>query len=310
MKGIQKKIGVLMGGFSREREISLKTGEAITKALNDRGYDPYPIDVDRDLAKVIYENNISTAFVALHGRLGEDGTVQGMMEMMRIPYTGSGVLASAIAMDKIVSKKVFHFHQIPFPFFEALKRGDSSISEVTEKISIPFPVVIKPACEGSTLGVSIVKDKSSLVRAIENAFSYDKEVIVEEFIKGIEITVGVLLGEVLPLIEISPKSGFYNFDAKYRSGETDYLFTPRISKKCYQRVAEIAKKAYNALDCEGACRVDLMIDEKEEIYLLEVNTTPGMTETSLLPKAAAAAGINFLELVERILLSARLKIMT
>lgn len=310
MTGTKKKIGVLMGGFSREREISFRTGKAIVKALDVKGYDPYPIDVDRDLAKVLYNNNIKIAFIALHGRLGEDGTVQGMMEMMRIPYTGSGVLASAIAMDKIVSKKVFHFHQIPFSPFEILKRNDGPISEIIKKISMPFPLVIKPAREGSTLGVSIVRDKSSLSPAIEQAFTCDKEVIVEEFIKGKEITAGVLLGEVLPLIEISPKSGFYSFDAKYRPGETDYLIPPRITEKCYQQVTQIAKRAYDALDCEGACRVDLMVDEKEEIYLLEVNTTPGMTETSLLPKAAAVVGIDFLELVERILLSARLKIMT
>ena len=297
----------MMGGLSREREISLKTGKAIQKALTEKGYTVTPIDVGNDIAEKLVKEKIDCAFLALHGRFGEDGTIQGMLELMRIPYTGSGVLASALAMHKIMTKKFFLCEKIPTPRFEVFHREEIT-KDLPKKNSLPLPVVVKPAREGSTIGISIVQKDEELGPALKKAGEYDEEILVEEFMKGREITVGILENIPLPIIEIVPKSGFYDYYSKYTKGETQYILPARIPREKYLYAQEISLKAFQILDCSGVARVDLMTDENENPYVIDVNTMPGMTETSLLPKAASYAGIPFGDLVERILLGASLKL--
>jgi D-alanine-D-alanine ligase len=303
----RKRIGVMMGGLSREREISLKTGKAILKALIEKGYAAYPIDVGPDIAEALSREKIECAFLALHGRFGEDGTIQGMLELMRIPYTGSGVLASALALHKIMAKKFFLCEKIPTPLFEVVQRGEIE-KESSRTISFPLPHVVKPAREGSTIGVSIVRTEEERFPALKEAAQYDEEILVEEFVKGKEITVGILEDIPLPIIEIVPKSGFYDYRSKYTKGETQYIIPARIPREKYLYAQEISRRAFQALGCSGCARVDLMTDEDGDPFVIDVNTMPGMTETSLLPQAASYAGIGFEELVERILLGASLKI--
>jgi len=303
----KKKIGVLMGGLSREREISLKTGKAILKALMERGYNACSIDVGKDIAEILIREKIEVAFLALHGRFGEDGTVQGMLELMKIPYTGSGVLASALALHKIMAKRIFLYEKIPTPSYEVFQREELEKGP-WRNISLPLPRVVKPAREGSTIGVSIAKTEEEFAQALKEAGKYDDEILVEEFIKGKEITVGILENIPLPIIEIAPKSGFYNYHSKYTKGETQYIIPARIPREKYLYAQEMSLKAFQALGCSGCARVDLMTDEDGNPFVIDVNTMPGMTETSLLPQAASYAGISFEDLVERILLGASLKI--
>jgi D-alanine-D-alanine ligase len=297
----------MMGGLSREREISLKTGKAILKALTEKGYMVTPIDVGDDIAEKLVKEKIECAFLALHGRFGEDGTIQGMLELMRIPYTGSGVLASALAMHKIMSKKFFLCEKIPTPCFEVFQREEIK-KDPPKKISLPLPIVVKPAREGSTIGISIVRKDEELGSALKKAGEYDEEILVEEFMKGREITVGILENIPLPVIEIIPKSGFYDYHSKYTKGETQYILPARIPREKYLYAQEIGLRAFQGLGCSSLGRVDLMTDEDENPFVIDVNTMPGMTETSLLPKAASYAGIPFEDLVERILLGASLKV--
>jgi len=303
----KKKVGVLMGGLSREREISLKTGKAILKALAEKGYPAVSVDVGNDIAEKLVKEKIECAFLALHGRFGEDGTIQGMLELMRIPYTGSGVLASALAMHKIMSKRFFLCEKIPTPRFEVFQREEIK-KDYAKRTSLPLPVVVKPAREGSTIGVSIVQKDEELGPALKKAGEYDEEILVEEFMKGKEITVGILENIPLPVIEIVPKSGFYDYYSKYTKGETQYILPARIPREKYLAAQEVSLRAFQQLGCSGVARADLMTDENEDPFVIEVNTMPGMTETSLLPKAAHYAGIPFTDLVERILLGASLKI--
>ena len=303
----KKKIGVMMGGLSREREISLKTGKAILKALTEKGYTACPIDVDQDVAETLIKKKIECAFIALHGRFGEDGTIQGMLELMRIPYTGSGVLASALALHKIMAKKIFLCEKIPTPPFEVVQRQEIG-KDPLKNISLSLPLVVKPAREGSTIGISIVRTKEELVPALKEAGKYDEEILVEKFMKGKEITVGILEDIPLPVIEIVPKSGFYDYHSKYTKGETQYIIPARIPREKYLYAQEISLKAFQTLGCSGCARVDLMTDENDDSFVIDVNTMPGMTETSLLPKAANYVGIAFEDLVERILLGASLKV--
>jgi len=297
-----KRIGVLMGGVSHEREVSLKTGSAILQALQEGGYEVVGIDVSSDIVQRLLEERIDVVFIALHGRRGEDGTVQGLLELLRIPYTGSGVLASALAMNKIKAKEIFLFHGIPTPEFITPQEG--------EQVDPPFPPpwVVKPASEGSTIGIDIVMDTKGLQDAIQRARGYDHEVLVERFIEGKELTVGILKGEPLPAIEIAPKGGFYDYEAKYTPGMTEYLCPAPISDQKQDEVQGISLKAYHCLSCSGCARVDLLLSKGGEAFIIEINTLPGMTETSLVPKAAAQVGISFPHLVEIILEGASLKI--
>jgi D-alanine-D-alanine ligase len=303
----KKKIGVLMGGLSREREISLKTGKAILRALSEKGYTACSIDVGQDIAETLIKKKIEIAFIALHGKFGEDGTIQGMLELMRIPYTGSGVLASALALHKIMAKKIFICEKIPTPAFEVFLRQETE-KDPMKKISLPLPLVVKPAREGSTIGVMIARTEEELALALKEAAKYDEEILAEAFVKGKEITVGILEDIPLPVIEIVPKSGFYDYRSKYTKGETQYIIPARVSREKYLSAQEISLKAFRALSCSGCARVDLMTDENGDPFVIDVNTMPGMTETSLLPQAAGYAGIVFEDLVERILLGASLKI--
>jgi D-alanine-D-alanine ligase len=302
----KKRIGVLMGGMSQERNISLKTGKAIARALTTKGYQVQPIDVTQRIAETLSKQKIDCAFLALHGKFGEDGTIQGMFELMRIPYTGSGVLASALALHKVMAKRIFHYEKIPTPMFDVLHLQEVKKGPPRE-ISLPLPVVVKPAREGSTIGISIVTKEKQWIPALKKAGRYDEEILVEEFIKGREITVGILEGLPLPIVEIAPKSGFYDFHSKYTQGETEYIIPARIPREKYLTAQDLSLRAFRALGCSGVARIDLILDERDNPFVLEVNTMPGMTETSLLPKAANYAGIAFEELAERILLGASLK---
>ena len=293
-----KKIGVLMGGLSEERKISLKTGAAILKALGERGYRAVAIDAGRDLAAVLVKGKIEVAFIALHGRYGEDGCVQGLLEVMSIPYTGSGVRASSVAMDKVSTKKMLIFNGISTPDFTALAEGKK-----TPSVKLPF--VVKPASQGSAIGVSIVKKRSDLAGAIKEAARHGGAVMVEKYIEGRELTVSILDGKALPIIEIRPREGFYDYTNKYTKGKTDFLAPAKLKRPTRKRVEKEALGAYRALGCSGAARVDVMLGGKETPFVLEVNTIPGMTELSLFPRAAAEAGLDYPALVEKMLLGAR-----
>ncbi len=302
MKIIDKRIGVLMGGQSTEREISLKSGRAVYNALKGLGYDVVGIDVGHNISHVLKRKNVQIAFIALHGGFGENGAIQGMLEVLGIPYTGSGILASALAMDKEASKKMFLYHKIPVPPFTVINYQSSVIDHTIKNIiNFPMPWVVKPTTEGSSIGVSIVREKNQFLSAIKMAFSLSNRIIVEKYIKGKEVHVGILNGKVLGGVEVKPSLDFYNYEAKYTVGKTEYILPPEISSKSYEKAKEIALKAHTSLGCKGATRVDLKINEKGMPYVLEVNTIPGMTETSLLPKIAKEAGMDFPTLIEEIL---------
>jgi D-alanine-D-alanine ligase len=304
------KVGVICGGISSEREISLKTGEGIFNALKNRGYNAEYIDFKGDNISVF--KNIDIAFLALHGKYGEDGTVQGVLELLKVPYTGSGILASSLAIDKIFSKKIFNFEEIPTPDFIGLNlNGNINIKEIKNDVIkiIGYPLVVKPSKEGSTIGITIVQDDSDLEDAINFAKIYDRSILLEKFISGKQLTVS-LLGDkpvALPVIEIKPKSGFYDFKSKYTAGLTEYITPALIDNNLSEKIKELAVKTHNCLGCYGISRVDLMLDENDMPFVLEINTMPGMTATSLVPKAAVSAGISFERLVEIILNYSNLK---
>ncbi len=297
----EKPIAVLMGGLSAERDVSLRTGQAVLKSLKRLGYAAFPIDAGRDLPSRLTWQQSSKVFVALHGRYGEDGTVQGLLEIMQLPYTGSGVLASSMAMDKVVTKKLLVYHNQPTPAFVECTAADLENGPLAD--CPPLPVVVKPAREGSTIGISLVRKEEELQPALEEALRHDDLVLVEEFIAGREVTVGVLDGEALPIVEVVPESGFYDYQSKYTAGRTEYLLPAPLDQELYANLQKAAVEVFNILGCSGAARIDFMIRDNE-FFCLEANTIPGMTETSLLPKAAAAAGISFDQLVERILAGA------
>ncbi|GFO68904.1 D-alanine--D-alanine ligase [Geomonas limicola] len=297
-----KKIGVLMGGLSAEREVSLKSGAAVLATLKAKGYRAVGIDVSRDLPGQLAADGIEIAFVALHGRFGEDGSVQGVLELMGIPYTGSGVLASALAIDKVFSKIVFRSAGLTVAPYQVLRRGEK------RPLSFALPAVVKPAREGSSVGVSIVKDPANMDAALDEAFRYDHQVLVERFIDGREVQVGILDGTALGAIEIVPKNEFYDFEAKYTPGMADHILPARLPSPIYAEVLKAGEVAHAALSCDGYSRVDFLVTEAGEAYILEVNTLPGMTDLSLLPEIARGAGIDFPELIERILLGSGLKI--
>ncbi len=299
-QALNKKIGVLMGGLSSEREVSLSSGHAILKALREKGYHPIAIDVGRDVAEKLHDHGIEVAFIALHGKVGEDGAIQGMLEVMGIPYTGSGILASAIGMNKTVSKQVFRSQGLLVGPYEVLYEGQASkAGDISEKVE--YPVVIKPHAEGSSVGVSLVFRKEDVAPALELAFRYGEEILIEKFIKGKEVQVGILGDRALGAIEIVPKRAFYDYTAKYEQGMSEHFFPARIPDDVYQRTLEAGLAAHRAIGCRGYSRVDFIVDEIGAPYILEVNTLPGMTATSLLPDIARGVGISFPDLVEEIL---------
>jgi D-alanine-D-alanine ligase len=295
-----KHIGVLMGGKSAEREVSLRSGAAIYNALKGLGYNVVSIDAGQDVCNRLMKEKIEIAFLALHGGYGEDGSIQGMLEVLEIPYTGSGVLASALAMDKEASKKIFLYHKIAVPPFVVLDKESSEVLP-SQIPSFGLPWVIKPASEGSSVGVNIVKDQHDLAKALEYAHAYGPRIIIEKFIAGQEVHIGILNGKVLGGVEVKPSLEFYSYEAKYTAGLTEYILPPEIEEKVYACAKQTALSAHSALGCRGATRVDLRIDGEGNPYVLEVNTIPGMTETSLLPKIAKLAGFEFPGLIEEIL---------
>jgi D-alanine-D-alanine ligase len=307
----KKKIAVLLGGTSAEREVSLRSGKAVYKALKSLGYSVVAIDAKGDFCAALKKQKIGRAFIALHGGHGENGAVQGMLEIMGISYTGSGVLASALAMDKVASKKIFLYHRIPVPPFEIVKREESGVrskdkgtSPLTPHASLgklSLPVVVKPATEGSSVGVEIVRDKKALQVALKRAFRFGDAVLIEKYIRGKEVQIAILDDAVLGGVEVRPSREFYNYEAKYTAGLTQYIFPPDLDRRTAKKAEAAALAAHRALGCSGATRVDLIIDSRSNPYVLEVNTIPGMTETSLLPKIAKNAGLEFPKLIQRIL---------
>ncbi|MHA2620870.1 MAG: D-alanine--D-alanine ligase [bacterium JZ-2024 1] len=295
----QLKIAVLCGGWSFEREVSLRSGHSVATALKELGHEVFFVDVNRslvpDLIHSLLRESVDLVFIALHGPFGEDGTLQGMLDFAGIPYTGSGVLASAVAMNKIFSKQLFDYHRIPTPQWVSL----SSEATFEPIFKIPFPLVVKPADQGSTIGVSIVSSLEALPSAIQTALEYSESVLVEEYIPGREITVGILGDEPLEVVEIRPRSGFYDYRSKYTRGESEYLSPAPIPFEVREQVREMALRAHSVLNCAGGTRVDLRLDPQNRPFVLEVNTVPGLTDLSLLPMSAAAVGYDYTALVQR-----------
>jgi len=304
------RIGVLMGGYSSEREVSLRTGQAVYESLLRLGYDAVAIDVNERLPQALQEQKVAVAFLSLHGSGGEDGTIQGFLETIGMPYTGSGVHASAVSMHKAVTKTLLAVHDIPVPPGMVVSRGETpSLGKVLKEAKLKLPVIVKPASQGSTIGVTIVRQANQWKKALALAHRYDSEAMVEAFIPGHEVTVAVLGDpdgppKVLPAVEIVAPDGFYDFAAKYQKGKTQYLCPAPLSSPIMRRIGNLARQTFQVLGCEGAARVDFRITPRGRPYVLEINTVPGMTETSLLPMAAAKAGINYDQLVEGILRSA------
>ncbi|MDP2285893.1 MAG: D-alanine--D-alanine ligase [Pseudohongiella sp.] len=291
------RIAVLLGGSSAERGISLLSGNAVLQALLRSGVDAFAIDVDEHLVERLTSEPIDKIFNMLHGRGGEDGTLQGMLELMRIPYTGSGVLASALSMDKIKTKLIWQSLGLPTPRSSLL----SADTDWSALIAALGEVVVKPAHEGSSIGMSMVKTAEQLKLAYEKASEYDAEIMAEQRIFGAEFTVPVIHGQVFPAIEMRTHHEFYDFDAKYIANDTQYFCPAPLSEEKTQELAGICLKAFNAVDARDWGRIDVMQDQSGKFWLLEINTVPGMTDHSLVPMSAAALGISFDELVLRIL---------
>ncbi len=295
-----KKIGVLMGGLSSEREISLSTGNSVCDAITRMELNVIPIDADRNVANNL--QNIDLAFIALHGTYGEDGCIQGLLEYLKIPYTGSGVTGSALAYDKLKAKEILKFHGIPTADHEVFYKSQKE----TIQRKLELPVVVKPTNQGSSFGVSIVTEENQWKPALENAFQYSEEIIVEKFIEGKLLAIGMNGEEPMPIVHIRPKSGFYDYEAKYTSGKTEYICPSDLSKSEVNNCNEVSRKVFKVLRGRGIPRVDIILDENGTPYVLEMNTIPGMTPTSLLPMAALEMGMDFDQLVMEILKTAQL----
>jgi D-alanine-D-alanine ligase len=303
----KQRILVLMGGYSEEREVSLRSGAAVLKALNNLGYEVEGLDLKSaaPIQKII-EYKPDLVFLALHGKDGEDGTVQGLLELLGIPYTGSGVASSAIGINKVLTKKILVYEGIPTAPFAILKKHAYIDPQLeTEKLlkNIGLPMVIKAATQGSSIGTYIVREANGVRPALDAAFTYDPEVLVEKFIDGTEVTSTVIGNEdpeILPLIEITSANEFYDFESKYTPGMCSHIIPARVEQSIQNQISDLSKRVYQTLDCRGYARIDYIIDQSGQPFTLEINTIPGMTEMSLVPDAARAAGISFEELVERI----------
>lgn len=309
VRAVGLRVAVLMGGLSAEREVSLATGGAIARALEELGHTALEVDARADLPARLLEASPDVAFLALHGRGGEDGTVQGLLEVMRVPYTGCGVLSSALTMDKVMTKRLLEYHAVPLASDVVVKRERR---EESARVAgeLGFPVMVKPASEGSSIGVYEVASGVELEAALDDVFSMDDRALAEEFIDGRLLTVGILGTPpiVLPVLEIMPREGFYDYAHKYRPGTTDYEVPALLDKEISELACDLALRSFDVLMCEGVGRVDLMLENgTDRMVVLEVNTIPGMTETSNLPMAASAMGMSFNEVVQAILDGARLK---
>lgn len=303
-----KKIVVVMGGPSTEAEVSRRSGTAILEALKAKGYNAEGLELNpATFANDIKASGAEFVFNALHGKFGEDGIIQGTLEMMGIPYTGSGVMAAAVTMDKVATKRFFMAEEIPTPKAHTYFRYEFKKRDLTGEILQEFsvPVVVKASSQGSSIGVVIVEKAEELEAALSEAFKYDREVLVEEFIKGRELTVAVWGNEekqeALPIIEITTVTGRYDYVTKYKVGASTHIIPAPVPEEVTKKVKEIAIRAFAVCGCSGMARVDFMLGEDNQPYAIEVNTIPGMTETSLVPDAGRAAGIEFPELCARIL---------
>jgi D-alanine-D-alanine ligase len=292
------KVAVLLGGKSAEREVSLKSGGMVLAALRKKGIDAHPFDPkERDVQELVKER-FARVFIALHGRFGEDGTVQGVLEWLGIPYTGSGVLASALAMDKVRTKRLWAAEGLPTAPYEVLT-GETNLGAVAKRLGVPL--FVKPASEGSSVGMTKVKKAPDLGEAYALAVNYDPVVIAEKFIDGAELTVGIVGERVLPIIRIETPREFYDYEAKYIANDTRYLIPCGLSDKKEKELQALSLKAFRALGCRGWGRVDLMLDKRGRPFLLEVNTSPGMTDHSLVPMGARAVGISYEDLCVKVL---------
>jgi D-alanine-D-alanine ligase len=299
------KIAVLRGGKSAEREVSLRSGAQVEKALVARGAEVTGVDIDVTTWDVLRDGGFDCVFNALHGRLGEDGTVQGMLELLGLPYTGSGVLASALCMDKARANAMMAAAGIHIPMFEELEMREGVAADVVERLVTRYglPVVIKPVREGSTLGLTIAKNADEVASGLVLAARYDRRVLVQKFAAGTEITVGVLATPdllVLPTLEIVSDNPVYDYDAKYTAGKSHHIIPARIPDRAQSDASDAARRAFIDLGCAGMARVDIIVDPQGTPWVLEVNTVPGLTEVSLLPDAARAAGISFEDLCQRL----------
>ncbi|BDM24673.1 D-alanine--D-alanine ligase [Pseudomonas sp. LRP2-20] len=292
------RVAVLYGGKSAEREVSLKSGAAVIDALTTAGVDVVGIDVGDDLLARLQSEKIDRAFIILHGRGGEDGSMQGLLECLGIPYTGSGILASALAMDKLRTKQVWQSLGIPTPRHAVLASERDCVAAGTE---LGFPLIVKPAHEGSSIGMAKVNSVEELVAAWKDAARYDSQVLVEQWIHGPEFTIAVLRGQVLPPIALGTPHVFYDYDAKYIANDTQYRIPCGLDSAKEQELIDLTARACDAIGIEGWGRLDVMQDEQGRFWLLEVNTAPGMTDHSLVPMAARAAGLDFQQLVLAIL---------
>ena len=296
---------MLRGGKSAERDVSMRSGEQVAKALRGRGHDITLVDLDANTWDVLRDGGFDCVFNALHGRLGEDGTVQGMLELLGLPYTGSGVLASALCMDKSRAGKVMAGAGLHVPEFDELEVKEGVAADVVERLVSRFglPLVIKPVREGSTIGLTIARDEDAVASGLVLAARYDRRVLVQRFAAGTEITVGVLATpelQVLPTLEIVSENPVYDYDAKYTAGRSHHIIPARIPEAAREGASAAAARAFTELGCSGMARVDIIVDAAGTPWLLEVNTVPGLTELSLLPDAARAAGVAFDELCMRL----------
>ena len=294
------KIAVLMGGPGEEREISLKSGKAIQLALDDIGYNVLSITMENKLGDIISDlHSVDLVFLGLHGSIGENGTIQGFLESLGIKYTGSGPLSSAICMDKNISKIIARDSKVNTPNWKIVTR-DQTLNEDNSE----FPLVIKPNDQGSTVGLTVVHDESELGPALNLAYNYSSSVMVEQFIEGRELTVTLIGGKALPVCEIIPSHELYDYECKYTSGMSKYVCPADIDLDLTERVQEITEKLFDVLKCRHYSRADFRLDNEENLWFLEMNTLPGMTDTSLAPMAAKAAGFSFNDLIDRIVLQA------
>jgi D-alanine-D-alanine ligase len=304
-----KKICVLMGGRSGEREVSLRSGKRVFDSLLKQEFNVISMDLEDDLISRLKREKVDVVYIMLHGKFGEDGVVQGLLEMANIPYTGSKVLASALAMNKLAAKRVFDAVGVPTPRYLEID-ASSNLKKEAEKIKnvFPFPLILKPTSEGSSLGVTLIKTPAAFDEILKKSVAEYRDVFVEEYVKGKEVTVGIVGKyanlQALPILELVPKNEFYDYHAKYTEGMTEFVLPAKLSSPLYKKTQEVALAAHKALGCYGVSRVDIIINQDHVPYVHEVNTIPGMTDRSDLPAEAAHAGISFDDLVVKILESA------
>ena len=296
------KVAVLFGGNSKEREVSLLSGKAVYNSLRKNNIEATLIDPKSDLLK-INSNNFDRVFLALHGKDGEDGVIQGYLEALNIPFTGSKTMASSLAMDKIRTKQIFEARNLPVTKYIYIQAKDYKEEYVFDFLELVKKVIVKPSRQGSSIGITIATTKSELLNSIEEASAYDNDILIEEFLDAKELTVGILNNKALGVIEINAKNTFYDYQAKYESQNTEYLTKPSITDKQEEMLKNYARDAFEAVDCYGVARIDFLLDQQNKAYLIEINTIPGMTEKSLLPMSAQKMRIDFDELVIEILKS-------